>query len=79
VGVARELFLEGLPLARTVDRRLAFDLELFSRGGLRVLHKIEQQGYDVLRQRPHVTREERVMLLLGALVRTMRGVLERAA
>src|SRR6476646_5680574 len=39
---ARELFLEGLPLARMVDRRLAIDLDLFSRGGLHVLRKIEQ-------------------------------------
>ena len=32
-----------------VDRRLAIDLDLFSRGGMRVLEKIEQQDYDVLR------------------------------
>jgi hypothetical protein len=32
-----------------VDRRLAVDLELFSRGGMKVLEKIERQGYDVLR------------------------------
>jgi squalene synthase HpnC len=80
VGVARELFLEGLPLARTVNRRLAFDLDLFSRGGLQVLRKIEQQGYDVLRQRPHITKTERAMLLVNAMICTMtRGVLSRAA
>ena len=49
VDRARELFLEGLPLAGMVDRRLALDLDLFSRGGLRVLDKIERQDYDVLR------------------------------
>ena len=49
VGVARELFLKGLPLAGQVDRRLAIDLELFSRGGLKILEKIERQDYDVLR------------------------------
>jgi squalene synthase HpnC len=69
VDKARELFLEGLPLARMVDRRLAIDLDLFSRGGLRVLEKIEQQGYDVLRARPVVTKAERVGLLLGSLAR----------
>ena len=31
-----------------VDRRLALDLDLFSRGGMRVLDKIEQQDYNVL-------------------------------
>src|SRR5215472_2721641 len=35
VGQARALFLEGLPLARMVNRRLSLDLDLFSRGGLK--------------------------------------------
>lgn len=69
VAKARELFLEGLPLSTMVDRRLAIDLDLFSRGGMRVLEKIEQQGYDVLRARPAVGRMERVGLLLGSLAR----------
>ena len=67
--VARELFLKGLPLAGQVDRRLAVDLELFSRGGLKVLEKIEQQDYNVLRARPQISKPERVGLLLGAITR----------
>ena len=59
-------FPEGLPLADQVDRRLAIDLDLFSRGGMRVLDKIEQQDYDVLRSRPAISKVERVGLLLGA-------------
>jgi squalene synthase HpnC len=69
VEVAREFFVKGLPLADRVDRRLSIDLELFSRGGLRVLDKIEQQGYDVLTSRPSVSKLERVGLLLGAIRR----------
>ena len=69
VNVTRELFLKGLPLADSVDRRLAIDLDLFSRGGLRVLEKIEAQDYDVLRSRPAISKVERVGLLLGALRR----------
>ena len=69
VGVARELFLTGLPLAGMVDRRLGIDLELFSRGGLKVLEKIEAQDYDVLRARPAISKTERVGLLLGAITR----------
>ncbi len=69
VGVARELFLKGLPLAGQVDRRLAIDLELFSRGGLKILEKIERQDYDVLRARPVISKTERLGLLLGALTR----------
>jgi squalene synthase HpnC len=69
IAVARELFLKGLPLADQVDRRLAIDLELFSRGGLRILDKIERQDCDVLRARPAISKTERVGLLLGALTR----------
>lgn len=69
VGVARALFLKGLPLAGQVDRRLAIDLELFSRGGLKILEKIERQDYDVLRARPVISKTERVGLLLGAITR----------
>jgi len=69
VNVTRGLFLRGLPLADSVDRRLAIDLDLFSRGGLRVLEKIEAQDYDVLRSRPAISKVERVGLLLSALTR----------
>lgn len=69
VEFARVLFLKGLPLAGQVDRRLAIDLELFSRGGLRVLEKIEKQDYDVLRARPSISKLERVGLLAGVVTR----------
>lgn len=77
VARARELFLKGLALPSMVDRRLAVDLELFSRGGLKVLEKIERQGYDVLSRRPAISKMERVSLLLGAIVR--RGLYRAAA
>jgi squalene synthase HpnC len=66
---ARGFFLTGLPLTRMVNKRLAVDLELFSRGGLCVLDKIERQGYDVLSRRPSVSKMERVRLLAGTLAR----------
>jgi len=69
VGKAHELFLEGLPLSRMVDRRLALDLDLFSRGGMRVLEKIARRDYDVLAARPAISKAERVRLLLGSLAR----------
>jgi squalene synthase HpnC len=69
VARARELFEEGLPLVGKVNRRLALDLDLFSRGGMRVLDKIEQQGYDVLTARPAISKVERVRLLVGSMAR----------
>ncbi len=73
---ARELFAEGLPLSAMVDRRLALDIDLFSRGGMRVLDKIAEQHYDVLSRRPAISKAERVWLLLGSLARV---ALTRAA
>ncbi|HTA70577.1 MAG TPA: squalene synthase HpnC [Bryobacteraceae bacterium] len=67
VEVARKLFVQGLPLVKTVDRRLGFDLDLFSRGGMRVLEKIEQQNYNVLERRPAISKFERLQLLLTSL------------
>ena len=69
VDRAQELFEQGAPLSRMVDRRLSLDLELFSRGGMRVLEKIEAQGYDVLSSRPAISKVERLRLLLGSLAR----------
>jgi phytoene/squalene synthetase len=71
VDRARHLFIAGLPLTATVDRRLSIDLDLFSRGGMRVLDKIERQNYNVLSRRPAVGRMERLGLLLTSLARTM--------
>jgi phytoene/squalene synthetase len=69
VARARELFLQGLPLTGMVDRRLALDLDLFSRGGMRVLDKIAERNYDVLSARPAIGKAERVRLLLASLAR----------
>jgi len=69
VEVARGLFDAGLPLIDQVDRRLAIDLELFSRGGMKVLEKIERQDYNVLAARPAISKIERVAILLGAIRR----------
>jgi squalene synthase HpnC len=69
VEYARGYFLKGLPLARMVNKRLSVDLELFSRGGMCILDKISKMGYDVLSQRPKISKAERVRLLVGTLVR----------
>ena len=76
VAHARGLFEQGLPLCGMVDRRLALDIDLFSRGGLRILDKIVEQEYDVLARRPAISKTERVRLLLAALARV---ALSRAA
>ncbi|MBI5283134.1 MAG: squalene synthase HpnC [Candidatus Solibacter usitatus] len=69
VDYAQRLFEEGLPLAGMLDRRLSLDIDLFSRGGMKVLEKIRAQGYDVLKARPSISKLERVALLAGGLLR----------
>lgn len=69
VGVARDFFDTGFPLARMVNKRLSVDLELFSRGGMCVLDKIEKQGFDVLSRRPKISKAERARLLVSTLAR----------
>ena len=66
VNRAREWFHRGLPLAKKVDRRLALDIELFSRGGLAILRAIEKQNYDVLTSRPVISKRRKVLLLARA-------------
>jgi squalene synthase HpnC len=69
VDGTRQLFIKGHPLVGMVNRRLAVDLDLFSRGGMCILDKIAAQNYDVLSRRPSISKVERVRLLAGTLVR----------
>ncbi|HET9165488.1 MAG TPA: squalene synthase HpnC [Candidatus Angelobacter sp.] len=63
---ARDWFARGLPLVKKVNRELAIDLELFSRGGQEILNAIERQGFDVLRARPEISKSRKLMLVLRA-------------
>ena len=65
---AREWFRRGLPLAGTVDRRLAVDIELFSRGGMEILNAIARRDYDVLTARPALSKPRKLWLLARAAV-----------
>lgn len=68
VNRARDWFDRGLPLAKMVDKELALDIELFSRGGQAILAAIEEQGYDVLKARPVVSKARKLRLLARALL-----------
>jgi squalene synthase HpnC len=63
---AREWFRQGLPLVEKVDRALAIDIELFSRGGQEILHAIENQGYAVLGRRPVISQSRKLALVARA-------------
>ncbi|MBY0506013.1 MAG: squalene synthase HpnC [Bryobacteraceae bacterium] len=69
VAEARRYFSLGLPLVGTVNRQLALDLDLFNRGGLAILDRIEAEGFDVLKARPRISKVARVRILMGSLAR----------
>lgn len=69
---ARELFHRGLPLVPRVPAELQADVELFARGGLAILAKIERAGYDTLTARPKLAKWEKGALVAGAVWRKLR-------
>jgi squalene synthase HpnC len=77
VDYARGLFEQGLPLIGRVNRELALDLDLFSRGGMEILRAIERQNYDVLSARPAITKATKMQLALRALSGKMLPFLRR--
>jgi squalene synthase HpnC len=66
VARAREWVERGLPLVKSVNKELAVDLELFSRGGQEILNAIERQNYAVLGQRPVISKTRKLALVARA-------------
>lgn len=73
VDRARDWFRRGLALVGKVDRELAVDLDLFSRGGLEILNVIESQGYAVLGNRPSISKPRKLALVARAATAKLFG------
>jgi len=73
VDRARDWFRQGLPLVERVDRELAVDLDLFSRGGLEILNAIAGQDYAVLGNRPAISKPRKLALLARAATAKLFG------
>ena len=69
---ARDWFRRGLPLIAQVDRELAVDIELFSRGGQEILNAIEAQGYNVLGRRSVISKSRKLALVAAVAWRKLR-------
>ncbi len=63
---ARQWFDRGLPLVEKVDKDLAVDIELFSRGGQEILTAIERQNLAVLGRRPVISKPRKLALVARA-------------
>jgi squalene synthase HpnC len=77
VDRTRDLFYRGMPLAQRMPEAMQSDIELFIQGGLAILRKIEQQGYNVWAHRPALAKWEKGMLLASALWRRLRRKITR--
>jgi squalene synthase HpnC len=72
VDRTRALFYRGKPLVPRMPEAMQSDIELFVQGGLAILRKIEQQGYNVWARRPALAKWEKGILLVAALWRRLR-------
>jgi phytoene/squalene synthetase len=59
-------------LIAKVNRELAIDLDLFSRGGQEILNAIERQNYAVLGRRPAISKTRRLALVARAALGKLR-------
>ncbi len=70
---AHDWFRQGLPLISRVDRELAIDLDLFSRGGQEILRAIAKQDYAVLGNRPSISKPRKLALVARAVFAKLAG------
>jgi squalene synthase HpnC len=74
VDRTRDLFYRGLPLLERVPAEVQADIELFIRGGLAILRKIERCRYNVWAARPALSRWEKAALIGGLVLRKLGSV-----
>jgi phytoene synthase len=63
----KRLFEQGRTLPSLVSGRLAVELRLTWLGGMRILERIEELGYDTLNARPAITATDKIKLLVKSL------------
>ena len=64
--IAMDLFRQGTPLVKSLDRPARLPVALFTRGGVAVLDAIRKQNYDVLSKRPALSKGRKARLLGSA-------------
>jgi hypothetical protein len=65
---ARSLMTQGSPLCKRVGGRFGFELRLVVQGGLRILEKIEIQGFDTSINRPKITKCDAPLIFWRAIL-----------
>jgi squalene synthase HpnC len=70
VNRAREFLKSGLPLIQALPRNLRINIDLFARGGMHILDKIEAQNCRVWEHRPKVSKWDVARLFVGCWCRS---------
>ena len=64
--IAMQMFRRGVPLVEQLDKKAQLPVALFTRGGVAVLDAIRRQSYDVLSNRPALSKQRKSWLLASA-------------
>jgi len=67
VEQARQMLLQGLPLASRLPGRMGLELKLVVHGGLRILQRLDELHYDIFFQRPTLKKSDWILLVWRAL------------
>lgn len=69
----REIFHSGAKLPELVRGRLKYELRLTWNGGMKVLEKIEELGYNTLELRPELNSSDKLRIAIGSLSSSARS------
>ncbi len=67
IEYTRDLFNNGRHLNTIVRKGLAIELRVIWSGGMKILEKIERNGYDIFNKRPVITTVDKIKILSRAL------------
>ena len=67
VQQTRAMLISGAPLAWRLPGRIGLELRLVVHGGLRILERLDQVGYDMFAHRPKLGSRDRLLLLWRGL------------
>ena len=63
--LAMKFFRDGTPLIHSLDRRARLPVALFTRGGVAILEAIRKRNFDVLSERPSLSKSRKTWMLLS--------------
>lgn len=68
VDRARYMLIQGRELLPRLKGRFRLAVDLFNRGGLAILDAIERSGFDVLTERPRLSKIDKLSLIIKAII-----------